>query len=438
MNELTFNVITFGCPVNQAESDALEEVMSGAGFSLNRDRAFINIINSCAVTQSAAREARRAVRQIKKNNPDAVVVLAGCYPQVDAEKLEKELPEADIIIGTTDKFELPRILLDWLNKKVTPPRNLVRVREENESFEEAAAVSPGRIRPVLKIQEGCDENCLYCVVRRARGKPRSLPPNRVMEITKGYLERGYREVILAGTHLGIYGREFPGWNLARIVEEISRLPYDFRLRLGYIEPMDVSPQLLEVMGSSSKVCRHLYLPLQSGSDRILRVMGRKYTAGDFANIVRRARELMPEISIWTDVIAGFPGEGEDDHRETISLIRELELSRIHVFPFSPRPGTPAFTMSGQVRPDVKKRRAREIAEIGRELAYRYHQKMTGKDLRVLVEKLEVTEDCTAAVGYSDTYIRVKATSSNLIKAGEFVRVRTCTAHWWGIDGTAGE
>ncbi|MBF7084028.1 tRNA (N(6)-L-threonylcarbamoyladenosine(37)-C(2))-methylthiotransferase MtaB [Desulfallas sp. Bu1-1] len=438
--ELTFKVITFGCPVNQYESAAIESAMLERGFVKAKGRARINIINSCVVTGAAAAEARRVARKIKRDDPRALVVLCGCYPQVYYRELQQELPEVDIITGTRGRSALPGIISRYLKDEGSAPEVLVQEHGKNGGFEEMPPVSEyGRARPVVKIQEGCNEFCTYCIVRQARGKSRSLPAAKVLDQVRRLLEAGYREIVLAGNQLGLYGYDLGDHDLPWLIEEISNLPYDFRIRLNYVEPVNVTGRLLEVVAGNPRVCDHLYIPVQSCSDRVLKRMGRRYRAADFAAIVNRARELAPGISIWTDLIVGFPGEEESDHVTTMEIIRSLELAHLHVFPYSPRPGTPAARLADSVRPDVKRRRAEEMQELDRQLVYNYNRSMLGKELRVLVEKVELDGTDCFGEGYAGNYVRVKTLLKNNLPGGDqpgghFVTVMVDAAHPHGVVG----
>ncbi len=426
----TFKVKTLGCPVNQQEGRALELAMQEAGFSPAQKAADVYIINSCVVTRSAAAEARRLASQAKKENPRALVVLAGCYPQVYWEEIKEKLPFVDIIIGTTGRTRLPAIIARELARCQREQKIIITEHEPGESFEDFPLTGNyGRTRPVIKIQEGCDEACTYCIVRKARGLPRSLAPEKVIARLEHFANMGYREIVLAGTHLGAYGKDLPGWNLARLIRELDALPYPFRLRLSYIEPMDLHPEFLQTIARSRKVCPFLYLPLQSGSDRILQKMGRRYRSGDFARLVQKARELIPDLSIWTDLIVGFPGETEDDHRQTMDLVEELALSHLHVFPYSPRPGTEAFSFPEQVAPDIKKRRVRELRALDEKLSLRFHRQLVGKQVQVLVEKVE-----NPGEGLSEHYVRVRFPAAAAELKGSLVQVQVTAAAPWGVEG----
>lgn len=433
--EMTFQVFTFGCPVNQYESAAIEAAMMRAGFVKVKGRARINIINSCVVTGAAAAGARRLARKIKREDPGALVVLCGCYPQVYYRELQRELPEVDIITGTRGRSNLPGIIGGYLQEQGGAPAVMVQEHAGNDIFEEMPAVTAyGRARPVVKIQEGCNEFCTYCIVRQARGKSRSLPAAKVLEQVRRLLEAGYREIVLAGNQLGLYGCDLGDIDLPRLIEETSKLPWDFRIRLNYVEPVNVTGRLLEVVAGNPKVCDHLYIPVQSCSDRVLKRMGRRYRAAEFAAIVNRARELVPGISIWTDLIVGFPGEEETDHTATMEMIRSLELSHLHVFPYSPRPGTPAARLADNVRPDVKRRRVEEMRELDRQLVDKYNRSMLGKKLRVLVEKVKPEGAGCTVEGYAGNYVRVKARLDNSLPRGQFVTVRVDAVYPHGVTG----
>ncbi len=401
----TFRIVTFGCPVNQGESAALEEAMLAEGFAKSGDKADIYIINSCVVTGSAAAEARRVARKLKRETPGSVLVLAGCYPQVYHTELAGELHEVDIIIGTKGRTALPSLLRERLARGGGGKRVLVEEHGRDDRFEEMEPVTGYyRTRPVVKIQEGCNERCTYCIVREARGRSRSMPPEKVLRQVRALLEAGHREIILAGNQLGLYGCDLGDTGLPEIIKQVGELPYDFRIRLSYVEPVNITEELLQAVAGNPKVCKYLYIPVQSCSDRVLKKMGRRYRAQDFAAIVNRARELMPGVAIWTDLIAGFPGEEECDHAATVEMMRALALSRLHVFPYSPRPGTPAARMKNNVPPHVKKKRARELQELGEELCFAYNQAQVGEKLRVLVERIVDREEGCYAEGYSGNHV----------------------------------
>ncbi|MCL2336262.1 MAG: MiaB/RimO family radical SAM methylthiotransferase [Firmicutes bacterium] len=418
-----------GCPVNQSESAVLEALMTQAGFQETAGRAEVYIINSCVVTGSAAAEARRIVRQIKRESPEAMVVLAGCYPQVYHSGLAGQLPEADIITGVKDRRKLPELIRRRLAGGTDSARVLVEEHNDNDSFEAMPAKLAGhyrRLRPAVKIQEGCNEHCTYCIVRKARGRSRSLPAAKVLAQVRALLEQGHREIILVGNQLGLYGLDLGDTSLPDIIQAVSRLGDNFRIRLGYVEPMNVTEKLLSTVAENPQVCNYLYLPVQSCADRVLEKMGRRYRVDDFIHLVVRARELMPGLAIWTDLIAGFPGETSDDHQATMTIISKLALSRLHVFPYSARPGTSGAGLANNLPPDVKKVRAAQLRQLGRELTLSYHQTQVGQKERVLVEKIVTVETGRRyAEGYGDNYVPVSIpmADSAICRPGTLVTVR---------------
>nr|WP_204615195.1 tRNA (N(6)-L-threonylcarbamoyladenosine(37)-C(2))-methylthiotransferase MtaB [Desulforadius tongensis] len=435
-HDYSYKIITLGCPVNQAESASLDAAMQEAGYRAVESNADIYIINSCAVTKSAARKSRYEVRHAKKENPRALIVLAGCYAQVDAGEIKEIIPEADVVIGTAGRSRIPQIITEELQYKKPGKRILVQKLHRDEEYEEMSITSRfPRCRPVVKIQEGCDEFCSYCVVVHARGKPRSRDPRRVIEEVLRLAEAGHKEIVLAGTHLGAYGRDLGRTSLPDLLSRLDDLKYPFRIRLSSIEPMVVSTELLETMAEIDRVCNNLYLPLQSGSSSILKKMKRRYTVEQFAEIICQARELMPDISIISDMIVGFPGEKETDHMQSMETVRGLALSKLHVFPYSPREKTPAARYPEQVRPDVKKRRVEEMHSLGEALALNFHRRFIGSELRVLVERIKEQQDGVWAEGFSDNYILTRFPIRKIqIKEGDMIAVKPEKAYSWGVKG----
>lgn len=433
---VTYKIITLGCPVNQAESAAMEGALQEAGFQPAEETADIYIINSCAVTKVAARKSRKEARQARRENPHALVILVGCYGQVEHEEIKELVPEVDVIIGTTGRSRLPQIIDEYLKTGTRQREVRVQKHFRGEQYEEMGLSRYSRQRPVVKIQEGCDEFCTYCVVVLARGTPRSRDPELVEKEVAQLVAAGHREIILAGTHLGIYGRDLGDISLAQLLKRLSNLEYPFRIRLSSLEPMGVTDELLEVMAESPRICPHLYLPLQSGCNRTLKRMGRRYTIEEFSAIVEKARALMPEVSVISDIIVGFPGETEEDHRESMEAVRRLRLSGLHVFPYSPRPKTPAARYPNQVRPDIKKHRVEEMKALGEELAFQFYQEQMGKELQVLVEKVKQQDGVARGEGFSENYTLVRFLMDRREAAkGSFVPVKAEKAYRWGVEGS---
>lgn len=449
INAPTFYLQAFGCPSSQYEGEAVRSLLLKEGFSeATRTPAQVYVINTCVVTESAVRKARKAVRKAKKNNPRSLVVLMGCYPQVYEEQACKDLPEVDIFLGNEGRGRLPSILQQRLKGgEDTFPWSLVSSTVPQEPLEELATdIECRRARPVLKVQEGCNRRCSYCIVTSARGAPRSLSPATALKQVENFLQKGHREIIIAGTNLGLYGKDLKNWNLIKLLRCLDELPYDFRLRLSYLEPNSVTEEFLKAVYSSSKICPYLYLPLQSGSDYVLRKMGRSYSVKDLEKIISRTRELLPQTSIYSDIIVGFPGEREEDYRLTMDRVRRWKLSGLHIFSYSPRPLTPAYSLQDKVRPDIIKRRYQEMKTVHQDLALNFHREMSAQTLRVLVERIREGW----GEGFSDNYIWVKfplgknsqgpsagpGSGENQAEelTGSFVLIRPLYAYTWGIEG----
>lgn len=432
-------VHTLGCKVNQYDGEALLALFRQRGYRVVGfdEPADVYIINTCTVTHEGDRKSRQLIRRARRCNPEAVVVVAGCYAQTSPGEVAG-LPGVDVVLGNSDRARVVELAEAARGRRGAPLRavgDIFRVR----AFEELPASGlTGRTRAVLKVQEGCAEFCAYCIVPYARGRPRSRRPEEARAEAERLAAAGYREVVLAGTHLGAYGRDLaPGPDgrpvrLGDLLRAIHAVEGIARIRLSSLEPMDVDDALLAAMGELPKVCPHLHLPLQSGSDRVLARMRRRYTADGFRRLVARARRLVPDLGLTTDVIAGFPGEGEEDHRATLALLEEVGFHRIHVFPFSPRSGTPAARAPGQVPPEVRERRVRELLALGRRLARACHERLVGRRVEVLAEAGPGREGGPLE-GYTPQYIRVRFAGSGEL-ANRLVAVRVTAADAEGVVG----
>lgn len=415
---------TLGCKVNQYDSAGLAELFRRRGYEVvdAAEAAEVYIINSCAVTGRSEAKSRQAARRIKRAHPDAIVALVGCYPQVDPEGAGT-VEGVDVVAGTGDRARL----LDL----VAAARSGGAQREVGPAatdFEELPATElEGRTRALIKVEDGCDAHCAYCVVPLARGPVRSLPPERVLALAEGLLARGFRELVLTGVRLGAYGHDL-GTSLAALVVALGELGR-FRLRLSSIEPEDLTPDLLRAYAVTAAVCPHLHLPLQSGNARVLAAMGRRYTPDAYARLLAEARAARADTAVTTDVIVGFPGESEEEFQETFAFVREQAFSRLHVFRYSPRPGTPAATWSGQVTAAVKARRSSMLVELGRELALAFHRRLLGRVVEVLTE--EQANDGRLQ-GLTPNYVRVKFDGPG--RAHEVVPVRVTAADPEGVTG----
>lgn len=372
---------TIGCKQNQYDTDFLKEAFLKRGYELREEGpADLVVINTCAVTAKSAAKCRQAIRSAARTG--AKVLVTGCYPQVAADEV-KDLPGVIVVSGVRGRSGL----VDLAEEALSTGKTIVDVKphEKGEEFEETPVEKPSLTRAFLKIQEGCGDFCTYCIVPYARGPSRSRSLESILEEAKNLVEKGYREIVLTGTHLGLYGKDSgQKLRLSDVVKRLSEVEGLVRLRLSSLEPHDVADDLIDCL-RLPQVCHHLHLPLQSGSDRILRMMGRRYDVRGFLSTVEKCRTVAPDLGLTTDIIVGFPGETVEDFRDTLKVVREVSFSRLHVFKFSARPGTPAYRFPGKVREQDKEERSRELISLGRELSLEFHRKHIGRTLEVLVE-----------------------------------------------------
>jgi threonylcarbamoyladenosine tRNA methylthiotransferase MtaB len=415
MTPKSFKIITLGCKVNQCETAYLEESLINAG--LNRasrnGRSDITVVNTCIVTQRASYQSRQAIRKAHRENPDGMTAAIGCYAQVFPEELS-QITGVDLIAGNTIKSQLPTVLLDSVGSGQPS-----LVSEDFRSGMEFDCLPMkgflSRTRAFLKIQDGCQSFCSYCIIPFARGPLRSLDPETVMSMLKTFSKEGYREVVLTGVHLGAYGIDLDnGKDLKCLLHQIGRECLGLRIRLSSIEPNEIDEEMIEMMSSEEWLCRHFHIPLQSGDDEILKRMNRSYAPREFVRLVERIHKKIPLAAIGADIMAGFPGEDDRAHHNTHSLINDLPISYLHVFPFSPRNGTAAAGFGDQVGQEVTKERAGELRELGQKKREEFYRSCLGKEFHVLTEGWDSKEE-KMVKGLSDNYLPVLFPSSRLIK-----------------------
>ncbi|NWF93883.1 MAG: tRNA (N(6)-L-threonylcarbamoyladenosine(37)-C(2))-methylthiotransferase MtaB [Syntrophaceae bacterium] len=382
----TVAIATLGCKVNQFESEALMSALERRGYSLVSfgEGADVMIINTCTVTHRADFQSRQMIRRAHRSNPQSLIIVTGCYSQVEPEEIERVEATA-YLLGNKEKLRIPD-LLPLMQKGETPKVQVSDIQEER-LFEETALPSfYYHTRAFLKIQDGCDARCSYCIVPHARGRGRSLPPGRVIEHLRALKGRGFSEVVLTGIHIGSYGIDLnPASSLEELLKSLEHEETPCRIRLSSIEPLDFSRGLLSFLISSKKVCPHLHLPIQSGDDEILRKMNRPYGRSLISELIHELHENLPEASLGADVIVGFPGETEERFRRTYDLIESLPLSYLHIFPFSRRKGTPASQLPQQVSEGEIKKRAGLMRQLGKRKRQAFYRQSLNKELRVLVE-----------------------------------------------------
>lgn len=415
--------VTLGCKVNQTESEAVAQLFREAKYRVvaASEAADVVVVNTCTVTNMGDSKSRRVIRRMIREHPESVVVVMGCYAQTASGEV-LGIEGVDLVLGTQDRLKM----LEWVEqvKAERKPLNAVHEIWKAEAFEELPQLcEEHRARALLKIQEGCNQFCTYCIIPYARGPLRSrLPENAFAEASR-LVEAGHPEIVLTGIHTGFYGQDLgEEWNLARLVGELVEIPGLRRLRLSSIEPMEYTPALIERIVSSEKVCPHLHMPLQSGSDRILTRMNRPYTLQEYRALLESLRERIPQLAVTTDIIAGFPGETEDDHASTLEFVRSCNFSGINVFPYSKRKGTPAADYPDQVPKHVKEQRVKDLLLIARASQQEFIRGFIGKSVEILIEWIDPQG---RAIGHTPHYIQVQIPAGATLKplaAREFVTI----------------
>lgn len=405
---------TLGCKVNQYETEAMEELFLRDGYQLanGEEMADVVVINTCTVTHTSDAKSRQQIRKMKRENPNAIIAVVGCYAQVAADALSA-LPEVDILLGTKGRQRLPALVEQVCS---TGERQIAVKDLDTATDFDALTIETEQstTRATVKIQEGCDMFCSYCIIPYARGHIASRPLPSILQEAKALAARGFQELVLTGIHVASYGKEarfraeMPGVELTDVIEAVAAIPEIRRIRLSSIEPRWVTPEKLERIAATGKLCPHFHLSLQSGSDRILEKMNRHYTTALYAEKVDAIRRVFPDAGLTTDVIVGFPEEGEREFQETLDFTHAIGFSRMHIFPYSPRQGTPAALFTGQVDAAIKKERAARLAEQEVTMRHAFMERMVGKNLSVLTEE---KRDVNGRIsGYSGNYLRVAVVS----------------------------
>ena len=380
---------TLGCKVNQADTASMENLFLRSGHQLVSfdGEADVYIINTCVVTNTGQRKSRQTIHRAIRKNPNALIVVTGCYPQTAAEEV-KAIAGVDMIIGNQDRAQIVQLVEERLAHRQTDTLDAVHKLTASTAFEEMAAGDiTDKTRAFLKIQEGCNQFCTYCIIPYARGPLRSRSLESIRTETQRLISAGFKEIVLIGIHLGCYGKEnSDGPTLYDAVKTVLDVPGVQRLRLGSLESVEVEPRLLTLMQEDARFCRHLHLPLQSGCDKVLQAMHRPYTTAKFKTLLADIKTRVPDIAITTDVIAGFPGETEADFETTCKFAESCGFSKMHIFPFSARKGTPAEKFAGAVTEAVKKERADILGKIDETMHKAFLQAMVGQTAEVLFEQ----------------------------------------------------
>ena len=420
---------TLGCKVNQADTASMENLFLRSGHQLVSfdGEADVYIINTCVVTNTGQRKSRQTIHRAIRKNPNALIVVTGCYPQTAAEEV-KAIAGVDMIIGNQDRAQIVQLVEERLAHRQTDTLDAVHKLTASTAFEEMAAGDiTDKTRAFLKIQEGCNQFCTYCIIPYARGPLRSRSLESIRTETQRLISAGFKEIVLIGIHLGCYGKENPdGPTLYDAVKTVLDVSGVQRLRLGSLESVEVEPRLLTLMQEDARFCRHLHLPLQSGCDKTLQAMHRPYTTVKFKTLLADIKTKVPDIAITTDVIVGFPGETEADFETTCKFAESCGFSKMHIFPFSARKGTPAEKFAGAVTEAVKKERADILGRIDETMHKAFLQAMVGQTAEVLFEQ-PAGEDYFE--GLTGNYQRVFVKSGGLNLGGEILPVKITT-----VDG----
>lgn len=376
---------TLGCKVNQYETNAMMQKMIEAGYEVVdfETKADIYIINTCTVTNMADKKSRQMLRRVKEINPEAILVAVGCYAQVAKEKLE-QIPEIDLILGINEKNDIVKYV-----EQASKNTYVSDVLHQTEFLDFGDVTYTEKTRAVIKVQDGCNQFCSYCIIPYARGRIRSRKPESVIKEIADVAKEGIKEVVITGIHIASYGKDFnTEYRLIDLLEEIQKVDGIQRIRLGSLEPTLITEEFVTRLKKLSKICDHFHLSLQSGCNETLKRMNRKYTTDQFRHVVELLRNAYPEVHLTTDVIVGFPGETEEEFNKTYEFLKEIKFYKMHVFKYSPRSGTVAAKMPNQIDGNIKEERSNKLIELSDENEKEYNQKYIGKEVEVLLEERE--------------------------------------------------
>jgi len=396
---------THGCKLNQADTAQLSAQFLDSGFQITDsiDNADVYLINTCTVTHVADKKARQAIRSARRKRPDCKIIVTGCYAERSSKDLQK-FSEIDLVIGNKEKPKIVGLLKEMLGHDLAACTT-------GSDFSEVLTPRISRTRGMVKIQEGCDQVCAYCIVPKVRGRERSIYPEIIIKQINDFVGNGYKEIVLTGTQLGSYGFEFGDCDLTMLLERILSETDLQRLRVSSLQPQEINQKILSIW-NDERVCPHFHLPLQSGSDSVLERMRRRYTSKDYLTATQMIRSQIPNNSITADVIVGFPGETENDFNDTFDLCNEINFSSLHVFPFSVRPGTSAQYFDLQVAPDVKAKRMKRLINLSIDKRRLFRDTLIGKERLVLWEECSEIGSRLKWSGLTEDYLRVECFSDN--------------------------
>ncbi|KFZ40794.1 MULTISPECIES: tRNA (N(6)-L-threonylcarbamoyladenosine(37)-C(2))-methylthiotransferase MtaB [Thermoactinomyces] len=398
---------TLGCKVNAYETEAIWQMFKKADYKRVEfeEEADVYVINTCTVTNTGDRKSRQMIRRAIRRNPDAVIAVTGCYAQTSPAEVAA-IPGVDVVVGTQGREKLIDYVEQYMRER--EPINAVGNIMKQRKFEELDVPTfSDQTRAYLKIQEGCNNFCTFCIIPWAKGLSRSRQPENVLKQARQLVDAGYKEIVLTGIHTGGYGDDFEDYKLADLLWDLDKIEGLKRIRISSIEASQIDDRVIEVLNASEKMCRHLHIPLQAGDDAVLKRMRRKYTTEEYREKIMKLHEAMPDVAITTDVIVGFPGETEEQFERGYRFIEDLKMYQLHVFPYSKRTGTPAARMPDQVPEEVKHERVRKLIELSKRLTVEYARRFVGEVVEVIPEQpFKEDPDSGLYMGYSDNYLQV--------------------------------
>ncbi len=407
-----FKIFTLGCKVNTYESECLRELFHKRGWIDSKEdeapeTVDVVTLNTCSVTSVSDQKSRQHIRKLAKLYPNALIVVMGCYSQMSSEFVST-IEGVGVVVGTNNRHLIPDLVDQYFASKDKKVINIVESNKRDFNYETISLTSSycENTRAFLKIQDGCNNFCSYCIIPYARGKLRSRPKNEILDEVSRLVGNGFQEIVLTGIHTGKYGEDFEDYHFADLLNDICSLsPTIKRLRISSIEQGELNDEVLEAFKKNKQIiANHFHIPLQSGCDSILKRMNRHYSCDDFYNKLQKIREISPDVSITTDVIVGFPGETEEEFKETYDFIKKCQFAELHVFPFSARQGTPAAKMDNQIDPKIKKERVHKLLELSSQLQNLYQSNFIGKELEVLFEEFDAKTN--SYKGHASNYILV--------------------------------
>lgn len=396
--------ITLGCKVNQYETNAMAQKFIEKGYKLveNDEKANIYIINTCTVTNMSDKKSRQMLRKVNEQNKNAVVVAIGCYAQVAKQELEK-ISEIDIVLGNNEKAQIIKYVEEFI-KKNKKQKEIEDVMTTKEFVDFGDITFTEKTRAVIKIQDGCDRFCSYCIIPYARGRVRSRKPENIKSEISKISEKGIKEVVITGIHIASYGKDFKeNYRLIDLLEEINNIQGIQRIRLGSIEPLLITKEFTERLKKLEKICHHFHLSLQSGCNETLKRMNRRYTIEQFKTIAKLLRDTYNDVNLTTDIIVGFPGETEEEFNKTYEFLKQIKFYKMHIFKYSPRKGTKASIMENQINGETKEKRSKKLIELSNKNQLEYNNQYIGKKIEVLFEE----EKNGIYEGHTQNYIMVK-------------------------------